>query len=410
MNPGSLLPARRLKGRYLVPALAVLIAFAAVAYRLLPEAVLPGPQSPESSRAGLDRHIDTPRLALLLPEREEFRANAAMFRMGAELAVRRLAAENVKVTLDPTDSEEQPLTAGERLSVATSNPDTALVIAPLPLSALSEIVTEAQKAHLLLVVPGNSHQKLVDRSAVLPLAASDRTEGTLAASVLSGWASGGEAVVIHDPGPYGEVLLAGFAEGAAKAGLKYRRERLGREDLEAGKPMRPGITGDDTFAWLAGPPDWAAAVAEMLARNGARGRFLFPSSCTEPFLDRFLLAVPQNFFFLKPAVSAVAAGDTKREFRDAFVRSYRREPNRDARIGYDCVRWIGTALRDRPITRRSVRQRLIRATGPDNPYHGLSGTFYFDERGTTWNTLEPSNYVNGKFIFPGERETARDGP
>lgn len=403
MNFQPFLPPRRFKGRHLALVVAVFAVLGAALYRWLPGEGRTPALLPQALRPVSEQPIDHPRLVVLLPQGEAFRAEAAMFRMGAELAARRLAAENVKVVVDLPDPAGQPLTPGERLSVAASNPDSALLVAPLPLAALSEVLPEAEKRGLLVVVPGNSHQKLADRSSVLPLAVSDRAEGSLAASVISGWAGDREALAICDPHPYGELLLAGFEEGAKKAGLKFRIVRLRKEEPASSEILREIRPEEDVSVWLAGPPDWAQAIAEVLSKDRRQGRYLFPSSCTRAFLDETLLVVPENFLFLGPAPSASARGETGREFRDAFVRSFLREPDQNACLGYDCIRWIGQALRERPLTRKSVRARLLAATGPDHPYDGLAGTFFFDDRGTTWNSFVPLSYRNGKFVASPER-------
>lgn len=404
MNQIPLPPSRTFRGRHIVLAVVVSFLVAFIGYRTFSyQRPQPPPPSEPGRAAGVRDHtVEVPRIGILLSADESFKAAGDMFRMGAEVAAKERAFQVPKIELAFFETENRPSAAADRVRALVSDPDTIVVVEYLPLAVFSAVAPLIEKEDLLTIVPASSHQALTGRPSVLPLTPSDRTEAAFAASALR--ASGDTNIaVLFEPGPYGTLLLEGFREQAEKDGMPFKSFSLGAEQIRS-NPLPDGANGQEaSVVFLAGLPEWALSASKSLMLNGYKGRFLFPRSCEKVFLDENYLTVPETFTFVRSGTAT--EGEAARNFRDSFVRDCRREPERMAFVGYDCVQWIADALRQSPPSRKTIRARLLAIAAKDHPYQGRAGSFYFDEKGSFYGGLEIMAYRDGRFV-PIQAEAA----
>lgn len=400
---------RRRKPKRRIPVLlAILLCVAALAYfsgslphkssSSPPQKASPvEPEKPKPVEAS-EPAISHPRIGVILPLSGDFKSEGEMIRDGIGLAKSRMDADGVKVEVDIKDGGGEAAEAIRMAREFAANPDTLLVVAHLPVSVLSPLISDYERAKLPLLVVSNSHESLLNHPFIIPFIPSDHREGARAAELASKWAGKGGATVIQDTGSYGMILSSGFNEGAQKAGFSVTTLGCAASDPSIDGLIDQIIEANPAVIWLAGPPSWGAGIVRAIADRGFKGHLMVPQSYGRMIPDGLFGEYAERLTILWPVESVESDRNGMPGFKNDFLRSFMREPDCMAVLGYDIMGWIEKALQSGPPSRKGVRERLLGSGSKGQPLTGVGGSFYFDEKGRIERPFHLVVYRGGKLV------------
>jgi branched-chain amino acid transport system substrate-binding protein len=337
-----------------------------------------------------------PSIALLAPLSGTFIEDGEMLRNGAQLAWEEIKKQGVTAELVILDGAKDPSEIIDTVGKMAQDPDTLLLIGHLPMASLSAIMPICGSQKLPLLAPASSHQGLVNQPWVFPLVGSDVSEGSFAAGLAQRWSEGKPVAAVYEPGPYGEILQGGFKEEAGKRNLEFYNIECRADEASLETAVAAVLENDPSVVWLAGAPVWGAGVATALAEKGFKGRLIAPQSYGDIFLEDLFGKVLDRLYIL---TSFSVPDDRKtalEEFSKAFRERFWREPDRLAVAGYDAVQWVGKALQEASLSRKSVRDYFLRHDSPQHLFRGIGGDVFFDANGCTQRSLQLAVYRQGK--------------
>jgi ABC-type branched-subunit amino acid transport system substrate-binding protein len=337
-----------------------------------------------------------PRIGVILPLSGGFQKEGEMLRDGISLAWKGIQAEGARAEVVIQDAGKERFEAIRVAREFAADPDTILVIVHLPTAVTSELIPVFEEAGVPLLAVANSHESLTNHRWVIPFLSSDHTEGVSAAGLAAKWAKEGGATVIHDPGPYGMILSAGFQRGAEKERFPVKAISCGLHDPSIEALIDRAIEGNPPVIWLAGPPVWGAGIIDLVMEKGFHGRLVAPQSYGRMIPDDLFGQYTEKLNILWQVTATDSGTNGMPEFRKDFLHSYLREPDWMAALGYDAMACAGKFLQGEELTRKKMREHFFQYNSPENAFHGVGGNFYYDSKGYVQRTFELSGYRQGK--------------
>ena len=342
--------------------------------------------------------IARPRMGVILPLSGAFQRESEMLRDGIGLAWKEIQAEVAQGELVVQDAGKD---ASEAVRIArefASTPDTILVVAHLPAAVLSEIIPVFEEAKVPLLVVANSHESLINHRWVIPFVSSDHTEGVCAAGLAAQWARDGGAAVIHDPGPYGMILSAGFKEGAENERFAVKTFACKADDPSMEALVERALQGDPPVIWLAGSPVWGAGIIDVIMAKDFKGRLLVPQSYGRMAPDDLFGRYADRLNILWQVAVTDSGKSGMQDFRNSFLQSFLREPDWMAVLGYDAMRCAGKVLQGGELTRKRVWEHFLNYNSREKAFHGVGGEFYFDAKGYIQRPFQLVVHRHGKLM------------
>jgi len=86
-------------------------------------------------------------------------------------------------------------------------------------------------------------------------------------------------------------------------------------------------------------------------------------------------------------------------FREAFVREYQREANTNAAMTYDSIGMIYEAVSQAGRVDREVIREYLAGLTPEDPYTGVMGDIYFDEKGDPLVSMVKLMWQDAEAVF-----------
>jgi ABC-type branched-subunit amino acid transport system substrate-binding protein len=319
------------------------------------------------------------------------------FRQGVELAWKELQDQGLQGEMLVRDSGKDEAEAILLVQQILSDPRVAVLMVHMPMTVLSRVLPECRKNRVLLVAPANSHEELAGSSWGIPFIASDRSEGFQAAAIAKDLAKGAKIALLHEAGPYGDLLLKGFQEGAAEHSTSYEAIPCRADEAALAATLSEKLPPEAPLVFLAGSPLWGLTVADALSELNFKGRLLLPQSYGKMTLEDLADHFPDRLYAMRPLLSPAAGHSTMDKLHKAFVRAYWKKPDDLAILAYDAMNWVGSALKTGVSSREELRERLRSGTRADAPYTGAGGEVFFDAAGVLQRRMQLTLYRNGKF-------------
>lgn len=359
------------------------------------------PQSPVETQetkqeSAREQGVAHPRIGVILPLSGAFQREGEMLRAGISQAWKEMQAEGAQAELVALDGGKE---ASEAVRVArelVSSPDIVLVVAHLPTAVLSELIPIFEEAKVPLLVPANSHESLTHHRWIIPFVSCDHVEGICAASLAARWARDGGATVIHESGPYGLILAAGFKDGAQKERFAVKTVACDIDDPSMSSLVEQALQGSPPVIWLAGSPVWGAKIVGALMAMGFKGRLLAPQSYGRMIPDDLFGDFASRLSILWQVTATDSETNGMPDFRKNFLQSFLREPDWMAVLGYDAMRCAGKALQDGQITRVKAVEHFLHYNSPSQAFQGVGGALYFDAKGLLQRPFHLAAYRHGK--------------
>lgn len=340
-----------------------------------------------------------PQIVLLTHLSGAFEKEGEMLRLGVELAWQDLQELNVSGRLIVRDAGRNASATARLVSELSHDPTVLAIIGHLPIDALVQSAPILEEEELLMIVPANSHEQIIQHSWLLPLVCSDGREGAFAANIVKDWAEGKTAAVIYDPSVYGQLLYEGFMRQARAVDLEAQAFSSEGDALSLQAAVDKALEVDPSVIWLAGSPFWGAEVISALTERGYKGRLLVPRSYGEMVMEDLLGDYLNQLYVLRSALVTDASNGPLQEFSNRFRQLHLREPRWLAVLGYDAMKWIGQLLQNGPVSRAALRDAILAGyNNPEQAYQGLAGPIYFDANGHIQRPLQVTVYRNGRFM------------
>ncbi len=348
--------------------------------------------APESASTS----VRYPAIGVLAPLSGPMKREGESFRQGVELAWKELQDQGLQGEMlfrDSGKGEEEALLLVQQI---LSDPRVAVLMVHMPMTVLSRVLPECRKKRVLLVAPASSHEELARSPWGFPFIASDRSEGFQASGIAKDLAKGAKIALLHEPGPYGDLLLKGFQEGAAEHSTSYEAIPCQADAAALAATLSEKLPPETPLVFLAGSPLWGVTVAEALSELNFKGRLLLPQTYGKMTLEDLADLFPDRLYAMRPLPPAAghAAMDT---LHKAFVRAYWKKPDDLAILAYDAMNWVGSALKTGAASREELRERLRSGTRGDAPYAGAGGEVFFDAAGVLQRRMQLTLYRNGSF-------------
>lgn len=355
----------------------------------------------------MERAIDDPRIVLLTHLSGPFQKEGEMLRMGVELAWNDLKDKGTKGELVIQDAGRNASATARLVSDLGRDPKVVAIIGHLPISSLVKVAPILEKEKLLMIVPANSHQEIIQHTWLLPLVCLDSEEGAYAAMIARDWTED-SAAVIYSPSLYGELLYEGFMTRAQSIELAAAAFKSDADQFSAQDTVDRVLQNDPSVIWLAGSPFWGEEIIAALTEKGYKGRLLVPRSYGEMLIEDLLGDYLNQLYVLRSVLVADENNDALQEFTDRFRELYWREPRWLAVLGYDAVTWVGELLQNSPMKRAALRDFFLDYNSQVKAYQGLAGPVYFDANGRTQRPLQVTVYRNGRFMPFDETSKQKD--
>lgn len=355
-----------------------------------PEEAGTAPGSPSPS-------VRYPAIGVLAPLSGPMKREGESFRQGTELAWKELQDQGLQGEMLVRDSgkgEEDALLLVQQI---LSDPRVAVLMVHMPMTVLSRVLPECRKKRVLLVAPASSHEELARSPWGVPFIASDRSEGFQASGIAKELAKGGKIALLHEPGPYGDLLLKGFQEGATEHSTSYEAIPCRADAAALAATLSEKLPPETPLVFLAGSPLWGVTVAEALSELNFKGSLLLPQTYGKMTLEDLADLFPDRLFAMRPLPSPAAGHAAMDRLQKAFVRAYWKKPDDLAILAYDAMNWVGGALKTGAASREELRERLRSGTRADAPYTGAGGEVFFDAAGVLQRRMQLTLYRNGSF-------------
>lgn len=362
--------------------------------------------SPESTN--VDRAIDDPRIVLLTHLSGPFEKEGEMLRLGVELAWADLQQKGTNGKLVVRDAGRNASATARLVSELGHDPKVVAVIGHLPVSSLVEVAPVLEQEKLLMIVPANSHQQIIQHSWLLPLVCLDGEEGAYAALIAKDWAKDAATAVIYSPSTYGELLYEGFMSQAQSIKLATTAFSSDTDEVSLQDTVDRVLQVNPSVIWLAGSPFWGVEIISALTEKGYKGRLLVPRSYGEMLIEDLFGEYLNQLYVLRSVLVTDKNNDSLQEFTNRFRELYWREPRWLAVLGYDAMKWVGELLQNGPVKRSALRDFFLEYNSPMQAYQGLAGPVYFDANGQTQRPLQVTVYRNGRFMPFDERSKHKD--
>jgi ABC-type branched-subunit amino acid transport system substrate-binding protein len=162
------------------------------------------------------------------------------------------------------------------------------------------------------------------------------------------------------------------------------------------------LENDPSVIWLAGAPVWGAGVATALVEKGFKGRLIAPQSYGDIFLEDLFGKVLDRLYILTPFGVPGGRETALEDFSKVFRERFWREPDRLAVAGYDAVQWVGKALQEAPLSRKSIRDYFLGYDSPQHLFRGIGGDIFFDANGCAQRSLHVAVCRQGKLCAAPE--------
>lgn len=338
-----------------------------------------------------------PAIGVLAPLSGPMKREGESFRQGVELAWKELQDQGLQGELLVRDSGQGEAETLLLVQQVLSDPRVAVLMVHMPMTVLSRILPECRKKRVLLVAPASSHEELAGSSWGIPFIASDRSEGFQAAGIAKDMAKGAKIALLHEPGPYGDVLLKGFEEGAAEHSTSYEAVPCPADEAALAAALAEKLPPETPLVFLAGSPLWGVTVSEALSELNFKGRLLLPQTYGKMTLEDLADHFPDRLYVMRPLPLPAAGHAAMDRLQKAFVRAYWKKPDDPAILAYDAMNWVGGALKAGASSREELRERLRSGTRADTPYTGAGGDVFFDAAGVLQRRMQLTLYRNGTF-------------
>ncbi|SMC25135.1 ABC-type branched-chain amino acid transport system, substrate-binding protein [Desulfacinum hydrothermale DSM 13146] len=346
-----------------------------------------GSQGPEQKRAPVPERR---RILAVLPLSGPFAGQGERIRQGMELARKEWLPDGPQ--LDFLDGWQEPQVLEEKLARRLKEPDLYALLVHLPVERLEALTRRAASAGVVVVSVANTHQRLAADEHLLSFLGSDEAEAREAARLIVERYGKGDMTVVEEPSAYGTFFSSHFRRQAQERGLSVHRVVLNPGELPP-----PDLPKQSQKILLAGSPAWAADVVAALESAGYRGLYFVPHTFGMDYVADLFSGVMDRVRFVLPLTVKVN-GESDAAFRQAYRRSYWKEPGWLSRAGYDCARWIAAQVGAAGASREAFGAGLLSGEVENASGEGVGGPFRLDGPGKVIRTYSLAALTKGVWV------------
>ncbi len=334
------------------------------------------------------------RVGVVLPLSGESSSYGEAIRKGIELAYSEIQADpeaGVSLELAIVDTESDPQKAAQLLDQQYSQGALVAVGGATSVEA-KEMVTAADEADRVLLSPSASSPELTGISRnfyrIFP---SDFAAATKMAQFASQDLEAKKVVVVTEAQSYAKGIHGVFQpafEGYGGEVAEVIEVPPGTSDL--GGLMDRVMTLKPDAVYLAGFEQGIGSMIQELRRLSYKGKilttsaFALPSAIARVGQDAEGVILTQSVFELDSEHAHV------KKFVEGYEAKYGEKPDIYAAHGYDAMKIVGAALKDRP----ALAGEVVKGLRDVKDFPGVTGSINFDEKGDVQKF--PRLYVIGK--------------
>ncbi|RMH21829.1 MAG: hypothetical protein D6696_04825 [Acidobacteria bacterium] len=320
-------------------------------------------------------------LGVIVPESGQFKTYGQAIRKGIELAADEIRADPgypLKLQVDYADSQSDPKKAAELLDQMYDNGVIVAIGGAVTGEAL-EMVQVADQHDRVLVSPTASSPELTQISSnFFRIYPSDFLEANKMALFARETLGLDKIVIMAEEQDYATGIQQIF---------KQEFERLGGEVLEVVEypPFTTDFSGlaefvkgfDPPGVYLAGYDTSVAEMIRALRAVGCKGKILTTAAFATPSAIARAGEAAVGVLLTKVVFEVDSEHAHIKSFVEAFEKRFGEKPDWLAAHGYDAMKVVAEAIRDRPL----ITSEIIKGLRAIKDFPGVTGSIQFDEKG-----------------------------
>lgn len=335
-------------------------------------------------------------------------AFGAMIKMGAELAAEQLNAaggiKGRKLELNIQDDKGDATEAANVARKLAGDPSVPVIVGHFNSVCTNKAKIEYNEVGVVSISPGSTNV-LVCKGFPYTFRNlyRDDFQGQLLARFIQQKLGGKKVAVFYDNDDYGKGLMQYFTAECQAIGLAhlepiaYQRERI--QDFKSLVSQIVDQQPDTIF--VSGLYNEGGLICKAARQDlNMQVHFLGGDGLVSPdFISTAKDAAEGAYLSTPFHFDPAQASPLARNFYEAFVAKFKKEPDTWAALTFDAVMMSAKAIEAVGTDRKQIREWFASITSKEKAFEGVTGKTYFDAEGDCQKPLAFISVKNGKMVL-----------